>query len=580
MAVAGSGLEIGRARGINWPAVSSLLALACLCAAAAITADTLYLVIAYFQPLYFWDSWSIVEHYTDFVQNKYSLKELFEQHNEHRIAFPRLIFFADVVFSHALNVINIASIFLIQFLHAFLLIAIGRRLDKGIGVFFSISVVFILLFTFGQNENFTWGFQVQFVGVFAAATLSFWMFCLAAGQEFLGTKGLAQFAISLLMAFVATYTMANGVLSSLVLIALGLCLRVRGVILLSTLILALLLFFSYYYNFHAEDDHPSLLAQVSQHPIPLVIYAAGYLGGPVRSYSSTAAAALGAAGLVLTLTAALRMAAAKEQSASRSTLVGVMLFVVATAAATAAGRLYLGADQVISGRYLTPANIFWAAQALYWKPLAWTDAPARFKFVLYSALCLIVIAGAAHEHFEARPYARENYQNLNLASDALLSGADAPSALEQVYFNADYVRRHAQFLDQQHLSIFAWPEARLRGRRLVDSVERIDNEACLGAFDQIEPLPQADDFAVLGWAWDRRRGRPVNRILLVDSEGDIVGFASGGWPRLDVLEVVRQIRQEEVGWRGFVKSSGKRPFAAYAYLDDGRIACKLGESRG
>ena len=102
-------------------------------------------------------------------------------------------------------------------------------------------------------------------------------------------------------------------------------------------------------------------------------------------------------------------------------------------------------------------------------------------------------------------------------------------AMRLIYFDPEEPRRDAPFLDEQHLSIFSWPEARLRGRRLSDAFAKIDDHACLGAFDSAEMPPESLGVAAAGWAWDRVRRTPVKRVIFVDSQDVIIGFASGGW---------------------------------------------------
>jgi hypothetical protein len=68
----------------------------------------------------------------------------------------------------------------------------------------------------------------------------------------------------------------------------------------------------------------------------------------------------------------------------------------------------------------------------------------------------------------------------------------------------------------------------------------------------------------------------VSRVIFVDSQDAIVGFASGGWSRADVRRAAPGVRSENVGWRGFSKTTDRQPIRAYASLNDGRTACLIG----
>ena len=553
-----------------------LVAVVGILGAVAVMADTLWLIVRYFQPLFFWDPWGTVEQYERFLKGNYGISDLFAQHNEHRIVFPRFIFLLDFELGKGLNIINIIFIMLIQLAHAIILSRFELEFNKNAIAAISISVVFILLFSYGQSENFTWGFQVQFVGVYAAATTAFWWFSIAKFSRRINTSYYLLILGAFLMTFVATYTMANGFVSAFTLIALALLLRFDKKIIFSAVLVAIALAASYFYNFEVGGDHsPSEF--VLAHPLDVLIYLFLYIGGPMGPFGFAAAGVMGAVGLAMTVFAVMRMIWRPEQVAARAALVGVMLFVVATAGVTAYGRAFLGPDTALASRYLTPACIFWAAQVVYWSSFAQLRPRNWPALGIFATVSVVVVTGAVRAHFEASPYAQESFRNLNLASDALLSGGDLPDALELIYFDSDLPARLARFLDQQHLSIFSWPEARLRGKSLREAFATIDDGACFGSFDALATPPESIGAAAEGWAWDRVRRKPVNRIILIDSKDVVVGFASGGWRRADVREAVSQVRSKDVGWQGFAKLSDGEPLRAYADLDGGRVACKLGE---
>ena len=548
----------------------------CIVGAAAICADTLRLTVTYFQPLFFWDQWATVDNYRSIVSNTYRISDLFSQHNEHRIVLPRLIFLTDFVFGRGLNIINICTVFIIQLLHATLIARIARRLNTGFMSIISIAIVFILLFSFGQAENFLWGFQVQFVGVYAAATAALWCYARAIEQQknalpFLGFAIGAAF-----MAIVATYTMSNGVICGVVMIFLGLSLRTRAATTAGTVLITAALLLSYFIHSHIVpyNSPPSVLIQ---HPLNFIAYFLVYIGGLAGSSGVTAAGVFGALGLSLTLFAATRMILRGEDNSARATLVGVMIFIVLTAGVTAFGRVFFGLDQALSSRYFTPVAVFWAAQVVYWSSFAPPTSRNWRASAIFVAVSLAVVTGAVRGQLALRSYASGHFRNLNLASDALLSRVDVNDAMRLVYPDPQVPKRLAPFLDDQHLSIFSWPEARLGGMRLSAAFSKIDDQACLGAFDSAELSPESDAVAAIGWAWDRVRRTSVKRVVLVDSHDMIVGFASGGWSRPDVRRALPEVRSKRVGWSGFAKVPGREPIRAYADLNDGSAACLVGD---
>jgi hypothetical protein len=309
---------------------------------------------------------------------------------------------------------------------------------------------------------------------------------------------------------------------------------------------------------------------------PDLYYFLVYLGGLVGSLGYGAAGAWGAVGFLLTSFAVVRMVIRREISTVRTALVGVMLFVVMTGAVTAFGRASFGLEQALSSRYFTPSAVFWSAQIVYWSSLVRRERRSWAAVPIFTVISVIAVFGAAQAHFGLRLHQEKQFHELNLATDALLTGVDTVEAANLVFVDPSDLSDLASFLDQQHLSIFSWSEARLRGMRLSEAFDKIDDQACLGAFDDSEIPSESSGVAVSGWAWDRKNEIGVQRIVLVNSDDVIVGFASGGFNRLDVLHASAQVRNKRVGWKGFAKLLGPGLIRAYAYLEQGRIGCLIG----
>ena len=58
--------------------------------------------------------------------------------------------------------------------------------------------------------------------------------------------------------------------------------------------------------------------------------------------------------------------------------------------------------------------------------------------------------------------------------------------------------------------------------------------------------------------------------------GVIVGLASGGIERPDVVAAIPEIKDNRTGWQGYEKEA--RKVSVYAIIDGGREACQLGGS--
>src|SRR5260370_41738522 len=85
-----------------------------------------YVVYETYTPVIFWDQWTIVN---DLIQSHGhpSIRQVWSQHNEHRIPFGRLACYADLKFFKGKNVSLIVEIFIVQAFEALLLTWMFRR---------------------------------------------------------------------------------------------------------------------------------------------------------------------------------------------------------------------------------------------------------------------------------------------------------------------------------------------------------------------------------------------------------------------------------------------------------------------
>src|SRR4051794_27159283 len=125
-------------------------------------------VIEHYSPVLYMDQWG-------FFDVSYMYKNLFSQHNEHRILIPRLLFIIDSYFFNARSVFLISLTLICQLIHVFLfwwIIGFSNIITTNNRIYFTLMAS-ILFFSLTQYDNFYVGFQIQFVGVFAAATAAF-----------------------------------------------------------------------------------------------------------------------------------------------------------------------------------------------------------------------------------------------------------------------------------------------------------------------------------------------------------------------------------------------------------------------
>lgn len=535
--------------------------------AAWITIDTLRCIVPLSSPLPWFDAWATLDLLQAWQKGDRSISDvLFSQSNEHRILLPRLVFFADDLLFGGRGRLSLVLIFLVQALHAAMFAAVlVRAPPRRPGRWAVAGTVVALMFCLRQAENFSSGFQVQFVGVFAGATLAFMLFGLAAARARSGRSDWLPLGLSFAAALGTAFTMANGLLVPFVLVVLALLERMgRRVVLLCT-VWALLLAFVYLRDYVPVAHHGRPMDSLLR-PLPWLFYVAAYLGCVIESDGSGPAALLGLFGIAATLAVAVRLAVRPSRPAG-SALFGIMLFVGAGAAITAAGRLEFGVEQALASRYVTGCVTFWAAQLIYW----WMDPPRGGAGLAVraaaSAVCALVLAAVWREQHRAKPPLAVQSFAQNEAEDLLLLGFEDPAVVRRVSWDVADVRRLLPLMREDRISIFATREAAALGRSIADAGRIADPDACAGTMNaaRSDAALGPDGVRVMGTASDGIADRVVRRVMLADGRGIVVGLGSGAIPGADRGD-----------WRGFAAAASGSTLTAYGLIGTG--LCRLGSA--
>ncbi len=99
---------------------AAVAALLCVSAVSTV-AFTMAVVYRLHVPLPYWDEWSTIIHFRNSAEGHYTLGDLAAQHNEHRILFPRLFFFADEMLFSLSGLLNATVTVLLQAANAAIL---------------------------------------------------------------------------------------------------------------------------------------------------------------------------------------------------------------------------------------------------------------------------------------------------------------------------------------------------------------------------------------------------------------------------------------------------------------------------
>jgi hypothetical protein len=129
---------------------------------------------------------------------------------------------------------------------------------------------------------------------------------------------------------------------------------------------------------------------------------------------------------------------------------------------------------------------------------------------------------------------------------------------------------------QHELSMFSDEQQSWLGRHVSDFAKLSPADSCVGYFDSASSDGFEGGAKVNGWAWASKEKIAPSQILLADDAGTIVGLASGGVERPDVVAVLPGITDRKTGWQGYSKEA--RSVSAYAVIEGGREACRLARS--
>ena len=312
-------------------------------------------------PVY--DQWFFVPTLEKWYNGNLAFVDLWSQHNEHRILFPRLIMLTlasmtqwNIFYELAVNLflgIGICAVIFRQI----------RKTEKYFNIksnsAYFIASVFI--FSLAQAENWLWGWQMSFfLNVFA--------FLL--GVFFLSGPALTlrKFLGALAAGVIASYSLANGLLFWILgLFILGMHpmkndAKIKWIV--AWLSVAVLIIASYLCGYQKPAHHPSLLLFFKS-PWQFGEYFFANLGSPLSfgRYRQLMAIVVGLGGFVaflILLYFCCRLFRKRQETLMIVVpWLSLVAYSILTAGLMAFGRVGFGVEQALALRYVTMSNLFW-----------------------------------------------------------------------------------------------------------------------------------------------------------------------------------------------------------------------------
>jgi len=501
----------------------------------------------------FWDMWdAYLGFYTRAGQD---WSAWWEQHNEHRLIVPRLIFWADLHWFHGsmtlLYALNAVFPLLIVACFAFLL----RRLQplppvQGASRTAQVALVGLLVVlatSWVQSENFTWAFQSQFWLVYLLPLLAF---TLLAHARATGCR--RSFWLACLAGLAAAGTMANGTLALALLAVQALLLRLRwrdvGVLLLA----AVLVLGLYRHGYHQYLPPPDW----SSWPY-LARYLLLFLGGPwyflLQQAAMWPAMLAGVAWIALALAFTVRVLRQRPIQSYAVALLMLLAYIGAAALGAAYNRASFGVEQALASRYLTPQLMCWATALLLAVHLWPRVAVSRWALGGYALMPLLLLSAQVGGIKGPPDYLTQR----RLPALAVQLGVRDLEAFKSMTYTEDRTFALAEQAKREHLAVFGEPDMQLAlghwsGRETAARGASLAN--CTGAVEAAEPIPgEPDAVRVRGWLFDPQRQQGPSLVLLTGAQQGR-GAALGGLRRPDTVQPLSR-PQRYSGFSGYLQAS-------------------------
>ena len=419
---------------------------------------SLLAVYRFYCPVPYGDMWWFVRDMARLNSHQVGLSYLWDQHSEHRIVLPRLIFWADFHLDHFRGIFTILCSSLLLagegLLLSFAFAGIAKngsasKLAYG-------ALVFGMMFSASQIENLMFPFQVQFPLAFFAASASILLIlrhCQAAEHRW------GPLAMGIAMAICATVSLGCGLLVWPVLLLVCVVERPPKRTIWAVAVAGIAMWITYFVGYVSPGDSARPWLSLG-HPAQLASFMFMFLFSPIHSIPPPASGVLGLlllSGAAVGIFLYLRFSSVASSSGIRF-FIYLGLFIMATAILTSLCRINYGLEEAATIRYRLPALIFWSCVIALTSSLFVSRARPAYRLLgtPIGALLFIVLALLPVQH-STIAYFEGVSRKIDKDGVALAINASDRTCSELFRLRPDLVRSYSPFLRQSHLSLFADP---------------------------------------------------------------------------------------------------------------------------
>ncbi|MGI8992619.1 MAG: hypothetical protein ACR2I2_23950 [Bryobacteraceae bacterium] len=499
----------------------------------------------------------------------------------HRSVIPRLLFQADARYFSFRNGPLLCIGWASLILNITLIAAVNRAIFRSFLAWRFAAALIVMLNLYlssFQLENLIWAFQFQYPLIFFCAALSFVLFALGVRAK----RGRLLIFASCLSALIGSLTMAHGLLIWPILAIQGVLCKSSRKVRLGLILIFVILAGVYAIGYQMPQTGMGLRGELKR-PMRALEIALMVLGGPIGNQSlnwGVAAGAVGIAGLIALIFSVYR----SREPVWPSVHVAIALFTAAAAALTAAGRispellkqLLSQGNEILPGRYLTFAFLFWTSLFTLFLWSVRSGLPAALKGVVWAAafVPLYMVFAFAHLQPGVADAWGDAMHEVDATGTSFLVGAPDWERQKLLWGDRSQLEKWAAFARERRLANFSDDRFLWLNRRLPEQFQLVDRARCDGKVEGVERLADSA-WRVTGWAWDRTARKPPADVVLVDLDSRIVGLARSGIRHHDTGGHGAGVVMWRAGWLGYVRAEPKDigTIKAYAVVAGG--ACPI-----
>jgi hypothetical protein len=542
--------------------IPGLAALGVILWSASLCLQGIRMVFSHQAVVPFWDQWFE-------VTPAQQLHHFFQRNAEHVIASARVVYIFDELVGGGRNTFSTAMTFVLLAFQCLLLCRLyllsQSRRPQFAAMTLIVAFVLACLFSMAQWENLAWGFQVVLVENFFLATLAFTLVAIR-------TPGWRNDILVAFVGVAASFTMANGVLVPLLVLALAFLLgyELAAMLRLSCAVVigwSIFIAAQFFYQTAGGNYHAPLTLE-KLWPLSQFLCAtlASPFLGPNRLQAAVEIGALGIGILAVIFVKllydggfVLRRHTAQPQERARLALLTLACFCLISCASIAIGRAFQGIGQAFSSRYSTGAIVFWVSLLLLFLSFIPRRVQTAGSFVLAIGAC--VIAGSWLEGARWSILDRE----LMVAPVETAMLADVPDWL--AYLQSGPQSRvsipQTPELRRAQLSVFSEPWSKWLGKPVTEVVSPDRDLNCHGAVESsLEVSPGG--WQLMGWS---SKG---SRLLVLNSHGIVAGYGKITVLRPDIGEA-----PGSSAWIAHAQAPEGESISILSLLPNGRDTCRI-----